>query len=106
MRKGFTVIEAMVIIGIIAVLGLIVFQGFTSCRDSRDKATDEANKFLAELGIKAHGVSCAQRDSDNDGYVSCTASVEEGGKMKMMPIECASNWSWNDGCRLPKFQIR
>jgi hypothetical protein len=78
---------------------------FTYCGrtyDSRETAEANAKRWLAEMHIEYKGVSCAKRDTDGDGYVSCTASVEKSGAPHLMPLECAGNVSFNDGCRVPR----
>lgn len=52
-------------------------------------------------------IDCQNHDSDGDGYVSCTVSVNENGSTKLYPIECAATWPWQfrwaqKGCRFTK----
>lgn len=52
-------------------------------------------------------VQCVARDTDGDGYTSCTATyrVDGVGEIGTIEAECASN-RWNSGCRLPKVRAR
>lgn len=61
-------------------------------------ARTQANQWSTQLGIQAKGVTCAGRDTDGDGYVSCTVADLDG---KIHHIECAS-YTYNSGCRAPK----
>lgn len=101
-RHGFTLIELLIMIAIAGIIGAILFGGVTSCMSSGDKANAEARRFASEMGLNVKGVTCADRDTDKDGYVSCTVSVDEEGKTRLEAIECAARYSWNDGCRMQK----
>lgn len=102
-QQGFTVMELIIVVAILGILGAICFGGMSSCHNSKGKATEEAQTFAREMGMKVKGVSCAERDTDGDGYVSCTVSVDQGdGKTTLEALECAAVWSRNDGCRMQK----
>lgn len=72
---------------------------------SREKATKEANEWAKTLGITPLGVSCADYDTDNDGYVSCTISYKEAEKLQVMGVECARASLDTSACRLPKMKV-
>jgi hypothetical protein len=61
-----------------------------------------AQAFAAQIDPAAT-VECVDRDSNGDGYVSCT--VFRPGKPPI-GIECASGFSINNGCRMPKLSSR
>lgn len=104
-KHGVTLVEVMVgtaVFGIIAVLFLTMFGrcGSNITGESHDKAVSEARTWSTEMGIKVKGVSCANMDTNHDGYISCSVSSElPGGGVDIMPIECATSWSINSGCR-------
>lgn len=95
---------AIIIVGIILVLGFGVARCATSVSgEDQTTAENEARDFARKLGLKTTGVSCAKTDSDGDGYVSCTLSVEQAnGESKVEAIECARALTINDGCRMQK----
>jgi len=95
-KSGFTVIELLIVVAIVAILGGVVFGSVGSCGSSGAKANKEAQAFGREMGLTVKGVTCMDYDTNGDGYVSCTLNTVEQG---MLPIECARSWSWNSGCR-------
>lgn len=100
---GFTLIELMIIIAILTILTMIITRGGCGCASSREEAEVEARQYAHDLGFEVKGISCANRDTDGDGYVSCTLSVTKDGKETIQPIECAARYTYNNnGCRIPK----
>lgn len=98
-RKGTNLIEILIIAAIILILGVIVTGRFNGTLDGTN-IHDDARRHLVQLGYTIEGLTCANTDSDNDGYVSCTARVKE------MPtpyaFECGTGWYGTGGCRQPK----
>lgn len=73
-----------------------------ACEDRRNTVPPEeaAQKFVDDLGLKIQGKpNCAQIDSDNDGYVTCTIALQakEGANPETMSLQCAGITS-TDGC--------
>lgn len=73
-------------------------------------ADRNAKAWCGQMGLECSGVSCSGRDSDGDGYVSCSAAV--AGDVKA--IECGYDMvvvpvgGQNTGCKVaqPKVNIR
>jgi len=84
---------------VVALLGL-------GCEQQRATAQAEARRWAAELGYTVRGASCANVDSDDDGYVSCTVVVVDGDTARPMAIECRGAYSVGNGCRRPKLGQR
>jgi len=106
-NHGFTLVELLIVVSIIGVIGAIVFGFiFRSCTSNSGEAEAEARKYAASLGVEIKGVSCTDRDTDHDGYVSCSISYNDNGKLAITPVECATRWSTNSGCKSPRQAIR
>lgn len=99
--RGFTLAELIIVVAIIGVLVAMVGFGVTKCSSSQGTAEEEARAYAQKMGMKIKGVSCMNRDTDGDGYVSCTLNViEKDESMTPIPIECAAKWSYNnEGCK-------
>lgn len=99
--RGFTLTELLIILAILGILGAFIGYSVTKCSSSQNTAEEEARTYARKMGMTVKGVSCMNRDTDGDGYVSCTLNVmEPEGKTSTIPIECAAKWSFNnDGCK-------
>ncbi len=58
----------------------------------------EARQYAKELNLDVKGVSCSPRDSDGDGYVSCTISTNDKND-PIVEVECLAAYTITDGCR-------
>lgn len=99
-QRGLTVLELMIAFIVLAGVGSILTIVLSKDNGS---AKDEAVSFGRSLGLNVRGSTCMDRDTDGDGYVSCTLSIEENGALKTLPIECARSISMASGCRMQKF---
>lgn len=59
----------------------------------------EARAFGKAIGWDIAGASCSGRDSDGDGYVTCSIGVREGDKIRAERLECAIWEGSRDGCK-------
>lgn len=95
----------------LVVLGFIGVFLFAKCGadvsgHTRITAQTEANAWVRSMGLDAKA-TCADRDTDGDGYVSCTLVVTEAdGRKHIEPLECAGALTINNGCRAPKAVIQ
>lgn len=67
-------------------------------------AENEAKAFASELGLPMKTVTCRTKDTDGDGYVSCTFMLEDGSTddYECAGARAAGNLIRNSGCRKPK----
>lgn len=115
MRKdGFILIEFLVtisIIGIVVALFMPALLG-KGChiRGSAANAEAEARGHAKRLDWDLRGVSCAGADTDLDGYISCTASVQDGDRRVEKSLECASGgpMTVSSGCKvaMPRIEVQ
>ncbi|HEY8097320.1 MAG TPA: prepilin-type N-terminal cleavage/methylation domain-containing protein [Methylobacter sp.] len=96
-QYGFTAVELLIVISISAIFIVILAHIGFGLTASGDEAAAEAKQFANQLHIDNTGISCADRDTDGDGYVSCTIAAKDG---RLIPILCAINISMNSGCKM------
>lgn len=71
--------------------------------DQRPQAEQAAKAWASSLGYTEVIAVCASRDTDVDGYVSCTVSAKRGASMDTIPVECArQTLTLNEGCRVQR----
>jgi hypothetical protein len=105
MKPEMTLVDLLirVVIGCVflAIVAGGVFKVSSGCSGiDHQYAESEARRWSQQMGIEPVGVSCANVDSDGDGYVSCTVSSRRpDGKVDLHPVECAVRVSINSGCR-------
>lgn len=94
--------------GLLAVATLLTL---TACPNltgrHKSVAEEEAKEWAAELNLEVDAVTCREKDTDGDGYVSCTIKTKDG---KLLERECAGarsggNMIRNSGCRDPKMNL-
>lgn len=94
---------AAIIVGVVAFLRCSADLG----GGNQEEATRNAEAWAVNIGIPDAHVNCVQRDTDGDGYISCTVSYKnKNGEVKTQAIECTGKYTINTGCRTPKFNIR
>jgi len=95
----------------LTLLALPVLLTLTACPNMtgahKSVAEQEAKDWAAELKLEVDAVTCREKDTDGDGYVSCTIKTKDG---KLLERECAgarstSNLVRNSGCRDPKLNL-
>ena len=88
-------------------MGAGVIATFIYYGNHKETAEANAREYADALGYSVRGVSCTNRDTDGDSYVSCDLVLEDGTKQN---IQCAGkipfwNLAGNDGCKdIIKFQ--
>lgn len=100
MKKGFTAIELVIGLTCVTILGIILVSAAASLNvDARPIAEEWAN----DMGVKYKGITCSSRDSDMDGYVSCSVRAESG---EILAIECQYGFL-HKSCKMaqPKVKI-
>lgn len=70
-------------------------------------AEEEAKMWAADLNLELDAVTCREKDTDGDGYVSCTIKTKDG---QLLERECAGarstdNMIRNSGCRDAKIKM-
>lgn len=114
MKKAFTLIELIVVVVIVLIIGALVIGGIRGCSGGGGgQAPEDAMRdYVGSLypGREIIGVNCVTMDSDGDGYVSCTATIDmDAGpdvKEKQINGDCARPFlNWNSGCRPMRYSI-
>jgi prepilin-type N-terminal cleavage/methylation domain-containing protein len=107
-NKGFTLLEMMIVLfllALIASIAMIVVSKMVTVFQKSPITLEYAKKFAGELGDTIIKVDCVDRDTNGNGYVTCTIFRKEKDPLS---IECASRWSFNTGCKiaLPQYPSR
>ena len=97
--------------GTVFVILLACGIGLATLGANQDKALGYFDAHLAKFykGKEVVARECQPHDSDNDHYVSCTATLE--GLENPVGRECVATWWWQrkwsyKGCRIPKLQSK
>lgn len=89
------VLAFVVVLTLIIVLGSLFGIRHLTQSTGESTARDWAVKLM---NIEAPNVSCVAQDTDGDGYVACT--VYDPKAAKMIPVECATLFTFNNGCKI------
>jgi len=82
-KKGFTLIEFMIVIAICGILAALVSGSILDNRGATEKrAKQAAINFLKENEITYQRMSCAG-DSNHDGYGTCNIVTDKGEKIML-----------------------
>lgn len=78
--------------------------GFAFSVGSKDAALENMKVYAKDMDIKVLGATCAETDSDHNGYISCEARVIESGNTVPTEklLECGSGaiFARTGGCKL------
>lgn len=106
MRKAFTLIELVVVVVIVFIVIALIVGGVRGCTGRGAAAEDSMREYIGKLypGREIIGVACTNVDSDGDGYISCTATVDTDNGPNVVErqinAQCATGFlSWNSGCK-------
>lgn len=101
MKKAVTLIEILVVIAIIAIVLAVLFPLFFGASGNKTSSEDQMRQYLSTLypNYEVVGISCTDRDTNANGYISCTATLKSpDGRMLEKSAECSSSM-FNQGCR-------
>lgn len=84
-----------------------VFTLLLACDTNKIPPEEAAKKFMADLEFGKVGASCTQTDTDHDGYVTCTISVDRGSDFTplLATISCAPLGTTTGGCKATQEQM-
>lgn len=106
MRKAFTLIELVVLVSIVFIVIAMIVIGLRGCTGRATAAEDSMRNYIGKLypDREIIGVVCTNVDTDGDGYVSCTATIDtDNGPSvveRQINAQCATGFlSWNSGCK-------
>lgn len=107
-RSGFTVIELLIVVAIVAILGIVGFgvvAGGSFSGGVQANAANGMKMYVSQMypELTEVRIQCMGTDSDMNGYVRCTATgkypTEDGDiKRETVTAECASGWGFTEGC--------
>ncbi|MDO8598679.1 MAG: hypothetical protein Q7S02_01065 [bacterium] len=92
----------LIVVGVIAAVVLVVVSVFFKSylfdeRFARSELSEYLTSMYADRVVL--GTQCTGRDTDGDGYVSCTARVRgKDSPEELLALECASD-VFNSGCK-------
>lgn len=100
--RGFTVGKLLLVILAFLIIGTSI-SAFISCSEvDKGAAEKSAQEWVTSMGVENARINCTGKDSNNDGYVSCTVGYkDEKGLLHTQPLECAAKFTFNSGCRIP-----
>jgi hypothetical protein len=103
-QKSFVVLSILIVffVGVAIIYNNTV--GFAFSVGSKEAALENVKAYAKDMDIKVLGATCAETDSDRNGYISCEARVIEFGKTDATEklLECGSGalFSRTGGCKL------
>ncbi len=110
MRRGFTVIELMISVVLVGMFMVACFGAIRGCGviNNKGAAEAEARTYLNTMYPgQTYAVTCMNRDTDANGYVSCDARVAGVAVPLECAVQCWSGFMCNEGCKLrPMLQFQ
>lgn len=99
-EDGFTLLDILIGIALVGILVAVIISIFI--RFQSPMATPE--ELLQEFSHNANitPIGCSDKDTDWDGYVSCTA--RDNITKQLVDVQCASSY-FNSGCKLSKSKV-
>ena len=96
-ETGITLGEVLAVIVVGGIVASIGFSAINSGFGSTAKEKAEAALIEYSQAAGLNPINCVARDTDGDGYVSCSAKDPERGSI--VALQCASSWG-NEGCKV------
>lgn len=97
-----TLISKLIVTAIVLITFATTATVFSGCVESDwRKAEKDAKEFASKIPNSTGDVSCAHRDTDQDGYCACSAFMKDG---SVQPLECGCNricLFCVEGCKVP-----
>lgn len=104
-----TLLAVAIGIGLFGGIGAYVYNravGFSAFVGSKEGAESNVKVYAKDLNYKVLGMSCAETDSDHDGYITCTGRFQGTSNTTEFKevLECGSGaWGVRTGGCKPKF---
>lgn len=104
MQKALIALGVLIVFSIPAAYIYNNTVGFAFSVGSKAAALENVKEYAKEMNIKILGATCAETDSDHNGYISCEARVIESGNTVATEklLECGSGtlFARTGGCKL------
>lgn len=89
-----------------SILVILFLSLLVACEDDWRQAEIDAREFTLNIPGSTGKVSCAKKDTDGDGYCSCSVFMSDG---SITPIDCGCEkqcFHCTEGCKLqPSFKV-
>ena len=96
------------LVSVLLILGFGLMGNLSACKRGKGDAETNAWTYLEKMQLRgdAQAINCVSKDSDNDGYVSCSVAFSAESMRPPMALECAHGYGNfgscdpHEGCRL------
>ena len=93
---------------VLIIFGFGLVGNLSACKYGKGDAEVNAWNYLDSMNLRkdAQAVNCISKDSDNNGYVSCSVAFSAESNRSPMALECATghgnfgSCNPHEGCRL------